>query len=83
MSKRQQRHGSKKRLTVADLEQRLGCSKQTVWRWYSKGDFPKPHYLGQNRVWFESDVETWEEKQMATRSTPPAVGNLQTPTSPK
>jgi len=46
MSKRQQDNGrlrSKKRLTVADLEQRLACSKQTIWRWYTKGDFPKPH----------------------------------------
>jgi|GEM_PF-3762457 len=79
MSKRQRDNGrirSKKRLTVADLEQRLACTKQTIWRWYNdpKVAFPKPHYLGQNRVWFESDVEAWEEKRMATRTTPPAVG---------
>jgi len=79
MSKRQKYNGpiqSKKRLTVADLEQRLACSKQTIWRWYNdpKIAFPHPHYLGQNRVWFEFEVEAWEDKRMATRTTPPAVG---------
>jgi predicted DNA-binding transcriptional regulator AlpA len=73
MAKHNQNSGPR-RLTVAQLEQRLACTKQTIWRWYTKGSFPKPHYLGQNRVWFESDVESWEEKQMATRTTPPAVG---------
>jgi predicted DNA-binding transcriptional regulator AlpA len=63
-----------RRLTVAQLEQRLGCTKQTVWRWYTKGDFPRPHYLGQNRVWFESEVEAWERQKMATLSTPEPVG---------
>ena len=72
MSKSTQQHDPR-RLTVAQLEQRLACTKQTIWRWYTKGDFPKPHYLGQNRVWFETDVEAWEQKQMATRTTPPAV----------
>ncbi len=75
MSK-QNRKAAPRRLTVADLEQRLACTKQTIWRWYNDPGvaFPKPHYLGQNRVWFESDVEAWERKQMATRTTPPAVG---------
>jgi len=73
MSKRNH-NSDPRRLTVAQLEQRLACTKQTIWRWYTKSDFPKPHYLGQNRVWFEADVEAWEEKRMATRTTPPAVG---------
>ena len=75
MSKHQQRTGTKKRLTVAQLEERLAVSRQSIWRWYRFGDFPRPHYLGQNRVWFESEVEDWERERMATRSTPPAVGS--------
>lgn len=74
MSKSTQQRGTR-RLTVAQLEQRLACTKQTIWRWYTKGDFPKPYYLGQNRVWFEADVETWEHKQMAARSTPAPVAS--------
>jgi predicted DNA-binding transcriptional regulator AlpA len=63
-----------RRLTVAQLEQRLACTKQTIWRWYTRGDFPRPHYLGQNRVWFESEIEQWERQKMATLSTPEPVG---------
>jgi len=56
------------RLRIRDLETRLGCHRQTIWRWYTSGDFPKPHYLGQHRMWFEHDVEQWEQTQMAARA---------------
>ena len=61
------RHNTR-RFKIAELEARLGVSRQTVWRWYSNGDFPKPHYLGQHRLWFEHDVEQWEETQMAAHA---------------
>ena len=60
------------RVNVRQLEDRLAVSKQTVWRWYSKGDFPKPHYLGQNRVWWLHEVEAWE-RQHSSEKTPPSV----------
>ena len=53
-----------KRLNIRMLEERLGCNRQTIWRWYTSGKFPEPHYLGQNRLWFEADVEAWEKEQM-------------------
>lgn len=48
------------RLNKKQLCTRLCISPQTLWRWYREGDFPKPHKLGQNRVWYLSDVERWE-----------------------
>ena len=57
-----------RRLKIAELEQRLGVHKQTIWRWYSFGDFPKPHYLGQDRMWFEGEVVEWEARKMAERA---------------
>ena len=57
-----------RRLTIAQLADRFACSSMTVYRWYTFGDLPRPHYLGQNRVWFEHDVEQWEQKQMSSRA---------------
>ena len=54
----------RRRVNIAALEKRLGCSRMTIWRWYTRGKFPKPHYLGQNRLWFEAEVENWEINQM-------------------
>ena len=61
------RHNTR-RFKIAELEARLGVSRQTVWRWYSNGDFPKPHYLGQHRLWFEHEIEQWEQEQMSSRA---------------
>ena len=54
----------KKRLNIRMLEKQLCCHRQTIWRWYTSGKFPKPHYLGQNRLWFAAEVEAWEQEQM-------------------
>lgn len=53
-----------KRINIRTLEERLCCHRQTIWRWYTAGTFPKPHYLGQNRLWFKAEVEIWEQEQM-------------------
>jgi predicted DNA-binding transcriptional regulator AlpA len=58
----------RRRIKIAELERRLGVHKQTIWRWYSFGDFPKPHYLSQDRMWFESEVSEWEARKMAERT---------------
>ena len=55
----------RRRLGITALEERLGYSRQSIWRFYTKGDFPIPHYLGQKRCWFEDEVEAWENKQMS------------------
>ena len=55
---------NRRRLNIRMLEERLCCHRQTIWRWYKSGKFPEPHYLGQNRLWFESEVELWEQEQM-------------------
>jgi predicted DNA-binding transcriptional regulator AlpA len=61
------RHNTR-RFKIAELEARLGVSRQTVWRWYSNGDFPKPHYLGAHRLWFAHEIEQWEEQVMLSHA---------------
>jgi len=52
-----------RRINIAELEQRLACSRRTIERWYLAGRFPRPHHLGQNRVWWLAEVEAWEEER--------------------
>lgn len=53
------------RLGVKDLETRLHKDRSTIWRWYQRGRFPKPHYIGDERCWFLHEVEAWEREEMA------------------
>jgi predicted DNA-binding transcriptional regulator AlpA len=54
-----------RRIGIAELEQRLGRNRATIWRWYKAGNFPVPHYLGERRCWFEREIAAWEAAQMA------------------
>lgn len=76
------RNPTRNRLDINALEARLGCHRQTIWRWYTSRDFPRPHYLGAKRLWWEDEVEAWENKQMSADSfltmsggSPPGTGN--------
>ncbi len=53
----------KVRIKIADVERLTGVHRQTVWRWYTKSDFPKPHHIGRDRFWMRSEVEAWLEQQ--------------------
>ena len=53
------------RIGIKDLELRTGVDRSTLWRWYKAGKLPAPHYLGDKRVWFLSEIEAWEAEQMA------------------
>jgi len=59
-----------KRLTIAALERRLGCSRQTIWRWYRDPaiNFPQPHFLGTRRLWWEDEIIEWENARMSART---------------
>ena len=59
-----------RRLGIAELEQRLGRNRVTIWRWCRDGRLPRPHYLGERRCWFEADIAAWEVAEMAR----PAAG---------
>jgi predicted DNA-binding transcriptional regulator AlpA len=54
-----------RRVGIAELEQRLGVDRSTIWRWYRAGKFPAPHFLGERRAWFLAEVEAWELQRMA------------------
>ena len=62
------RKPTRNRLDINALEARLACHRQTIWRWYTTRDFPRPHYLGQNRLWFTAEVEDWLQEEMLSRT---------------
>ncbi|MEJ1383363.1 MAG: helix-turn-helix domain-containing protein [Candidatus Sedimenticola sp. (ex Thyasira tokunagai)] len=52
-----------KRVCAAEAEGMVCASRQTITRWYGSGKFPDPHFIGQRRYWFRSEIERWLEEQ--------------------
>lgn len=50
---------SRKTLNSKHVMDRTGWSLPTLWRRYEHGTFPKPHYDGRHRIWFEDEVSLW------------------------
>jgi predicted DNA-binding transcriptional regulator AlpA len=50
-----QRIGGRRFLSYADLEERYGKSRVTIWRWARAGLLPAPYETGPNSVGFASD----------------------------
>jgi len=55
---------AKVRRQIGPLEQRLTISRQSIWRWLKRGQFPVPHYLGARRVWWLDQIVAWENSRM-------------------
>jgi prophage regulatory protein len=49
-------------LSVDQVAQRFGVSKDSIWRWKRNGEFPKPYKLGGSTRWRLSDIEDWESR---------------------
>ena len=48
-------------LSVDQVAHRFGVSKDSIWRWKRRGDFPRPVKLGGTTTrWRLSDIEDWE-----------------------
>ncbi len=48
-------------LSVDQVAHRFGVSKDSIWRWKRRGDFPAPVKLGGTTTrWRLSDIEEWE-----------------------
>ena len=47
-----QHHRGRRFLSYADLEERYGKSRITLWRWVRAGRLPAPYELGPNTVGF-------------------------------
>lgn len=47
-------------LNIAEVQELIGVSRTTIWRWISEGHFPAPRALSsQVRRWWSSEVHDW------------------------
>ncbi len=60
--------GDQRFLTYADLEERYGKTRQTLWRWVRAGLLPPPYEIGPNSVAFKSQ-EIQERDDSLKRAT--------------
>ena len=60
--------GGQQFLSYADLEERYGKSRVTLWRWVRAGLLPAPYEIGPNSVAFSSQ-EIRERDASLTRKT--------------
>ncbi len=60
--------GGQRFLSYADLEERYGKSRVTLWRWVRAGLLPAPYAIGPNSVGFSSQ-EILERDAGLTRKT--------------
>lgn len=50
-------------LSVEQVALRFGVSKDSIWRWKRKGDFPAPVKLGGTTTrWRLADIQEWESR---------------------
>ena len=54
-------------IDAAEVEDRVGFSRWTAWRWEREDRFPKSMKIGSLRMWIESEVREWMEAQVAER----------------
>jgi predicted DNA-binding transcriptional regulator AlpA len=67
------RTGGRRYLSYADLEQRYGKSRVTIWRWVRAGLLPAPYMIGPNSVAFASDEIDERDAALTRRTYAPAV----------
>ncbi len=51
--------GPKMLLTLPELREILGISRDTAYRFMQTSDFPQPLRIGQRLQWLRSEIEAW------------------------
>ena len=68
-----QQYRGRRFLSYADLEERYGKSRVTLWRWVRAGLLPAPYMTGPNSVAFASDEIDERDAALTRRAYAPAV----------
>ena len=57
-----------KLLSTKEVQERISCSRTTIWRMEREGKFPKHIRLGERRVaWVADEVDAWIAERVAQR----------------
>ena len=57
------------RIDTSEVCLQLACSKPTLWRYCRDKQFPKPLYLGNKKLWLQTDVDAWVKENLKAEST--------------
>lgn len=56
----------RRRLGIKPVRERYNRSDVTIWTWYTKGNFPKPHYINGQRQWWEDELDDYDAEHAQT-----------------
>ena len=54
-------------MTLAEILDRLRCSRSSVYAWMTHQQFPEPVKLGSTSRWLRTEVDAWIQRQAAVR----------------
>ena len=54
----------KKIIFAKTVAEKVGCSRQTIWRYIEANKFPKPIKIEQRNAWLESTIDQWIDEKM-------------------
>lgn len=56
---------SKKLIFIKTVENKTGRNRQTLWRYWTAGKFPKPVKIESANAWLESEVDQWIDSKLS------------------
>jgi predicted DNA-binding transcriptional regulator AlpA len=56
----------RRRVGIKAVRNRYNRSDVTIWTWYSKHNFPKPHYINGQRQWWEDELDDYDAEHAQT-----------------
>ena len=54
-------------MTIAEVLDRLRCSRSSLYVWMDSQQFPRPLKFGTANRWLRGEVDAWVERQAAGR----------------
>lgn len=62
-------------VSTTEVKRQTGLSSTSLWRKAKNGSFPAPVYLGQKKMWYQHQIDTWLDENLKTE---PQFNNLST-----
>ena len=64
MSEKQLQERQKRIVFIKTLQEMIGVSRMTLYRWIKKGKFPAPSKIESRNAWFLHEIEQWQAEKM-------------------
>jgi len=56
-------------ISTVQVKLQTGLSNTSLWRKAKQGTFPTPVYLGQKKMWYQFQIDTWLAENLKTEPT--------------